>query len=54
MSGWFLLYTGVVFLSWGFFISAPKKRPVTNFIMACIWPVAWLLILGYAIGHRPK
>lgn len=49
-----VLYGIAALLSWGFFMSIPNKTPVTNFIMAAIWPVAWLLILGYAIGHQPK
>lgn len=45
-----LSYAAIACLSWGFFIAAVKGSPVTNCVMAMIWPVAWLLIVGYALG----
>ena len=49
-----VLYGAAALLSWGFFMSVPNKTPATNFLMACIWPVAWLLIIGYALGESAE
>ncbi len=54
MTGWHFLYLAGVFMSWGFFMSIPNKTPVTNALMACIWPIAWLMILGYALGQKAE
>lgn len=47
-----LAYFAFALLSWGFFIAAVPKSPMTNCIAAMLWPASWLLILGYLLGGR--
>lgn len=50
---WVITYVVIALLCWGFFIGWDDTGPATptmNFLMAAIWPVAWLLIIGAALA----
>lgn len=56
----FAAYGAIALVCWGFFIEVDsglndgRRTPITNFVMAAVWPAALLMLAGYLIGRSRR